>query len=126
MINAPNFPTSSGIKCSICRTDIRGQHKIYQTSFTFGVVCSSCRKRFSDEDIEMIVKIFFAFGGYFNKFDKAKFSINEVIVEFAEQLVNRGMDLCSANIKMWHKVLSHGITPETFLLELRKYIEQVR
>ena len=124
MINAPNFPTPSGIKCSICRTDIREPHKIYQTSFTLGVICRSCRERFSDEDVEMIVKIFFAFGGYFNKFDKAKFSIKEVIVEFAEQLENRGMDLCSANVKMWHKVLTHGITPVTFLRELREYIKQ--
>jgi len=72
----------------------------------------------------MIVKIFFVFGGHFNKFDKSKFSINEVIVEFAEQLENRGMDLNFANIKMWHKVLTHGITPEVFIRELRKYVEQ--
>ena len=123
MINAPNFPTSSGIKCSICRTDIRELHKMHQTSFMLGVVCRLCRERFSDEDIEMIVKIFFAFGGYFSKFDKANFSINDVIVEFAEQLENRDTDLYSATIKMWHKVLTHGITPEVFLRKLREYVE---
>ncbi|GAH27148.1 unnamed protein product, partial [marine sediment metagenome] len=30
----------------------------------------------------------------------------------------------SQNIKMWHKVLTHGITPNEFLEELSLYIEQ--
>ena len=125
MINAPNFSVSSGIKCSICRADIKERHKIYQTRLKLGVICSSCRKRFSDEDIEMIVNIFFAFGGYFGKFDKSEFSIDDVIVEFAEQLDSKEVNLHSANIRMWHKVLTHGIVPEEFLKELSLYVEQV-
>ena len=85
----------------------------------------SCTKRFSDEDIEMIVNIFFAFGGYFGKFDKSEFSMDEVIVEFAEQLETKEINLHSANVKMWHKVLTHGITPEEFLKELSIFVEQV-
>ena len=125
MINAPNFAISSGIKCSICRADIKERHKMYQTSLKLGVICMSCRKRFSDEDIEMIVNIFFAFGGYFSKFDKSKFSIDDIIVEFADQLENREINLHSANVKMWHRVLTHGVTPEEFLEELSLYVEQV-
>jgi len=97
---------------------------MYQTSVKLGVICRSCRKRFSDEDIEMIVNIFFAFGGYFGKFDKSEFSIEDVIVEFADQLETREINLHSANIKMWHKVLTYGITPEGFLRELEEYVEQ--
>jgi len=125
MINAPNFAVSNGIKCSICRADIKERHKMYQTSLKLGVVCRSCRKLFSDEDIEMIVNIFFVFGGYFGKFDKSKFSIDDVIVEFAEQLETKEINLHSANVKMWHKVLTHGITPKEFLEELSLYVEQV-
>jgi hypothetical protein len=97
---------------------------MYQTSLKLGVICRSCRKRFSDEDIEMIVNIFFAFGGYFGKFDKIEFSIEDVIVEFADQLETREINLHSANVRMWHKVLTHGITPEGFLRELGEYVEQ--
>ena len=98
---------------------------MYQTGLKLGVICRSCRKLFSEEDIEMIVNIFFAFGGYFGKFDKSEFSIDDVIVEFADQLDKREITLHSANVKMWHKVLTHGITPEAFLEELSLYIEQV-
>ena len=72
----------------------------------------------------MIVNMFFAFGGYFGKFDKSEFSIEDVIVEFADQLETREINLHSANIKMWHKVLTYGITPEGFLRELGEYVEQ--
>ena len=125
MINAPNFAVSSGIKCSICRADIKERHKMYQTSLKLGVICRSCRKLFSEEDIEMIVNIFFAYGGYFGKYDKSEFSIDEVVVEFAEQLSLGSTDLHAQNIKMWHKVLTHGITPQAFLEELSLYVEQV-
>jgi len=97
---------------------------MYQTSLKLGVICRSCRKLFSEEDIEMIVNIFFAFGGYFGKFDKSEFSIDDIIVEFAEQLETKEINLHSANVKMWHKVLTHGIAPEEFLRELGEYIEQ--
>ena len=123
-MKAPNITISSGIKCSICRADIKEQHKMYQTSLTLGVICRSCRKRFSDEDIEMIVNVFFAFGGYFGQFDKSKFSIEEIIVEFAEQLNAGNTTFHSQNIKMWHRVLIHGITPEVFLRELGECVEQ--
>jgi len=125
MINAPNCTISSGIKCSICRADIKERHKMFQTSLKLGVICRSCRKRFSDEDVEMIVNLFFAFGGYFGEFDKSEFSIDDVIVEFAEQLDAGRATFHSQNLKMWHKVLTHGITPKEFLKELSVYVEQV-
>jgi hypothetical protein len=31
----------------------------------------------------------------------------------------------SQNIRMWHKVLTHGITPKEFLKELSAFSEQV-
>ena len=124
MMNSLKTSITNGIKCSICRADIKDRHKMYQTSLKLGVICKSCRKLFSDEDIEMIVNIFFAFGGFFGKFDKSNFSIGEVIEEFADQLETRELNLHSANIKMWHNVLTHGITPQEFLQELGEYVEQ--
>ena len=97
---------------------------MYQSSLKLGVICRVCRCRFSDEDIEMIVNLFFAFGGYFGKIDKSEFSIDEIIVEFAEQLNAGNNTLHSQNIKMWHKVLTHGITPEEFLRELGEFVDQ--
>jgi len=123
-MNMPNITISSGIKCSICRADIKERHKMYQTRLKLGVICRMCRCRFSDEDIEMIMNLFFAFGGYFGKFDKSEFSIEDVIVEFAEQLNAGNTTLHSQNIKMWHRVLTYGITPEEFLRELGECVEK--
>ncbi len=69
--------------------------------------------------------MFFAFGGYFGQFNKSEFSIQNVVVEFAEQLDSGNSTFHLQNVKMWHKVLTHGITPEEFLEELSLYVEQV-
>lgn len=123
--NAPDIAISSGIKCSICRADIKERHKMYQTSLKLGVVCRSCRNRFSGEDIEMIVNLFFAFGGYFGKFDKSEFSIDDAIVEFAEQLNADNANFHKQNVRLWHKVLTYGITPQEFLEDLSFQVDQV-
>ena len=124
MINAPKPKVTSKIKCSICRADIKERHKVYQSSLKLGVICNLCRQRFTDEDIEMIINMFFAFGGYFGARDKSKFSINDIILEFAINLDEGKVNFHSQNIKMWHKVLTHGITPQQFLEELSIYVEQ--
>ena len=124
MINAPKPKVSSKLKCSICRADIKDRHKIYQSSLKLGIICYICRQRFSDEDIEMIINMFFAFGEYFGAHDRTKFSINDIILEFALNLDEGKVNFHSQNIKMWHKVLTYGITPKEFLEELSLYVEQ--
>ena len=124
MINAPKPKVSSKLKCSICRADIKDRHKVYQSSLKLGIICDICRQRFSDEDIEMIVNMFFAFGEYFGARDRSKFSINDIILEFAINLDGGKVNFHSQNIKMWHKVLTYGITPKEFLEELSLYVEQ--
>ena len=124
MINAPKPKVSSNLKCSICRTKIKDRHKVYQSSLKLGIICNLCKHRFSDEDIEMIVNIFFAFGEFFGARDKSKFSIKDMILEFAIELDDGKANFHSQNVKMWHKVLTYGITPNEFLEELSLYIEQ--
>jgi hypothetical protein len=72
----------------------------------------------------MIVNMFFAFGGHFGACDRSKFSINDLILEFAINLDEGKLNFHSQNIKMWHKVLIHGITPKEFLEEISNYVEQ--
>jgi hypothetical protein len=124
MINTPIPKISSKLKCSICRTDIKDRQKVYQSSLNLGIICDICRQRFSDEEIEMIVNLFFAYGEYFGARDRSKFSIRDVIVEFAIDLNEGRANFHSQNIKMWHKVLTHGITPKEFIEELSLYAEQ--
>jgi hypothetical protein len=68
--------------------------------------------------------MFFAFGEYFGARDKSKFSINDIILEFAINLDKGKVPFYLQNVKMWHKVLTYGITPKEFLKELSVYVEQ--
>jgi hypothetical protein len=124
MINTPNSKVSKQIKCSICRVDIKDRNTMYQSSLKLGVICKSCRDRFSKDDIEMIVNLFFAFGGYFGQFDKSDFSIDDLIVDFARQLDAGNSTFHLQNVKMWHKILTHGIAPKEFLKELSMFVDQ--
>ena len=124
MINTPDSKISNQIRCSICRVDIKDRHELYQSSLKLGVICKACRERFSEEDVEMIVNLFFAFGGYFGQFDKSEFSIDDMVIEFAEQLDAGNSTFHLQNVKMWHKILTHGIAPKDFLKELSMYVDQ--
>ena len=124
MINTPTPKVSSKLKCSICRADIKDRDKTYQSSLKLGIICEVCRQRFSNEDIEMITNLFFAFGEYFGARDKSKFSIKDVVIEFAVDLNEGKANFHTQNVKMWHKVLTYGITPREFLEELSLYVEQ--
>ena len=124
MINTPDSKISNQIKCSICRVTIKNRHELYQSSLKLGVVCKTCRERFSEEDVEMIINLFFAFGGHFGQFDKSEFSIDDMVIEFAEQLDAGNSTFHLQNVKMWHKILTHGIAPKDFLKELSTYVDQ--
>ncbi len=124
MINGFRGKVSTKLKCSICRADIKDRHKVYQSSLKLGIICNTCKRRFSEEDVEMIINIFLAFGGFFGEHDKSKFFLKDIILEFAIELDDRKTNFHSQNVKMWHKVLSYGITPKEFLEELSLYVEQ--
>jgi len=72
----------------------------------------------------MIINIFFAFGEHFGARERSKFSIKDVILEFAIDINKKKANFHSQNVKMWHKVLTYGITPREFLEELSLYVEQ--
>ncbi len=97
---------------------------MYQSLIKMEVICKTCRERFSEDDIEMMVNIFFAWGGYFGEFDKSKFSMHKTILEFAEELDAGNSTFHLQNVKMWHKILTHGITPKEFLEKLSVFAEQ--
>ena len=123
-MNTSNTTITNEIKCSICRADIKDRHNVYQSSLKLGIICNLCKQRFSDEDIEMIINIFFAFGEFFGARDRSNFSIEDIILEFAKNLDEGKVNFHSQNVRMWHKVLTHGITPKEFLKELSAFSEQ--
>ena len=70
----------------------------------------------------MIASLFLAYGGYFGQYEKGALSIQSLIIKFAQKIDLGTETLTSTNIKMWHEVLTHGITPNEFLTALKEYI----
>ena len=63
------------------------------------------------------------YGGYFGQYDKQDFSIDEAVLEFADQVGTGKNTFQSQHLKMWHEVLTHGVNPKEFLKELSLLLE---
>lgn len=109
------------IKCGICRNEIKRGASIYQEGLTFGVVCEECYKSNSQQDLELMANLFLAYGGYFGKLRRNKFSVYKTIKKLMEKF-QPGKDLDSLielNIKMMHQALLYGVTPQELIHGLK-------
>ena len=111
----------SSLKCGICRREITRGATIYQESTHLGVVCIECHKDNSEEDLELMANIFYAYGGYFGKLRSSKFSVYKtlkgIIANF--QASGESISVEEINIKMMHRALLHGVTPHQFVEGLK-------
>jgi len=126
MINRPDHINTDHIKCAICHSDINNYSKIYQSDPNFGVICGNCRNRFTKEDLELISSLFLAYGGFLGKLKRSQFSIIEVIKDLSKELVeqNDSLSIENLNIKVLHKALVHGITPNEFIELLKSFLNE--
>ncbi len=109
------------LKCAICHNDIKQDNHLYQSERNKSIVCPNCWKLFSKEDIELIIDLFFAYGGYFGKNDSSDFSVNEILKNLTQESES-DLDLDQLNIKLLHKALLCGITPEDFVKKLNEIL----
>ncbi|MFX1478034.1 MAG: hypothetical protein ACFFCI_07865 [Promethearchaeota archaeon] len=116
---------SYSIKCSICRNEIRERATFYQSGITCGVICVDCYKRFSNEDLDLIANLFLAYGGYFGQYKRSQFSILKILQAIYEDLfpLYRKRGLEELNIRMLHKALLHGISPQEYIENLNLLIK---
>jgi len=112
------------LKCALCRKDIEDNTYIYQLGLNYSLVCDSCFQRFSKEDIELMTNFFLAFGGYFGSLKDEHFSIQKVLDELIEEIQAKKerLNLNELNIKILHKSLLYGITPQQYVRKLKKYL----
>jgi hypothetical protein len=109
------------VKCGICRNEIKRGASIYQEGLTFGIVCETCFKSNSQQDLELMANLFLAYGGYFGKLKQNKFSVYKIIKKLMEKF-QQGKDLDSLidlNIKMMHQALLYGVTPQELINGLK-------
>ena len=113
------------VRCGICRVEIRDRAEIYQAGVNFGVVCISCYKQFSTEDIELMSNMFIAYGGYFGILKDSRFSTLDILEKLTTDVGKQGdvVNIENVNVQLLHKVLLHGITPKQYTHELQKLVE---
>lgn len=120
-----NESISNTIKCSICRSDINPNTSFFQSAVTFGVVCSSCKEKFSEEDITLILELLLVYEGYFGMYERSHFCLEEMIKEVVMENkdVSGVPDFGKMHINILHKALTYGITPQEFEQQLVAYLE---
>lgn len=126
MINYPDKAITNHIFCVICNSNIKNCSNLYQSKVNFGVICNSCMKKFSKDDLELISSIFMLYGGFFGKLDSSDFSIKKLINDLSQSFENTKMKITieNMNIKVLHNALLHGISPEELIDILKSYLSE--
>ena len=109
------------LKCSICRADIKDNSAVYQSKTNYGIVCDSCYRKFSEEDIELVLTLFLTYGGYFGKLPKEQFSFHEALKEIQDSVDMKedSTQILELNTRLFHRSLLHGLYPEQYLDQLK-------
>jgi len=121
----PHF-THETIKCGICRTELQRGASIYQEGLSFGIVCEKCYKNNSSDDLELMANLFLAYGGYFGMKKRSEFSLYKEIKKLTAKIQpgKTPDSLISLNIKMLHRAVLYGVTPQEVILGLKILIEE--
>lgn len=126
MIGKLKKRSDNSVKCGICHGEIVDRAQIYQTGLNLGVVCSKCYKRFSANDLEMIANMFIAYGGYFGMLQDSKFSLVKTLEVIMKNSLRENIiaNTEQVNIRLMHKALLHGITPEQYVQNLSLLVDE--
>jgi hypothetical protein len=125
MIGKSDKRLDHSIKCGICRVEIVDRAQIYQAGINLGVVCSNCYKHFSANDLEMMANMFIAYGGYFGMLKDSDFSLVKTLENIMKNALKEKKIVNSEqiNIKLVHRALLHGISPEQYIQNLAFLVE---
>lgn len=117
-----DFDTNSIVICSVCHSNITDLVGVYQSPVNFAVVCRQCLSRFTQNDIEMMIGLFFLYGGFFGKLKNRTFSLDEVLSSL-EMPINKE-EVEEMNQRLMHQALIHGLKPFQFNQKLQIYTEE--
>ena len=119
----PNIIISS-MSCGICSAEIKNRASIYHSGVYTRVICENCLKKFSSNDIELMVNLFTAFGGYFGKYKKPEYILYIILKELKEKskFTENSFSLAEIKLEFLHKALICGISPEKFFQGLKTMV----
>ncbi|MFX0032563.1 MAG: hypothetical protein ACFE8E_02870 [Candidatus Hodarchaeota archaeon] len=118
---------SKKIECAICRADIKSLKDTYQSYEFHSIVCKECIKKFPSGDIDMMISLFYIYGGYYGQKKDTPFIIEDLLPLIVDDLSKQGCSI-KENIeefskKSFHQALLHGISPEEYIKSLRSLLE---
>jgi len=113
------------LKCSICRRNIKINANMFQTKLRLEFICDNCYLNHSKEELNLILNLFDAYGGYYGCEKDINAQNSEIIkklaIEIKRKTRNNSIDLDSFKLKIIHKALLRGISLELYEKELKKF-----
>ncbi|MBD3214921.1 MAG: hypothetical protein GF311_20075 [Candidatus Lokiarchaeota archaeon] len=104
--------------CGICNNKIDNPMNTYTSKFIPIPACEECSRKYSDEDLEIMLNMFLAYGGYFGQFHQKHFSLKKSL-DNMRQITRAGVERAEEmNILLLHTALLHGIPPHQYFSEL--------
>ena len=103
-------------RCDVCQEEIKFKATIYDSGVNHRVICELCYKRFPKNDLELMLNLFNAYGGYFGKFKKLKSSVYKRLREYNENGFknNDSSRANQINLQLLHAALLFGFTPQEY------------
>ena len=102
------------LKCGICGNKITDRKSSYHSKFVPCSACERCRSTFSEKDIEIMLNMFLAYGGYFGQLSEKDFSLEEYMEKIGIEENLNSEETEELNVLILHALLLHGITPEQY------------
>lgn len=98
--------------CKICSNEIENFSTITVNSLTKDMVCKHCPDKFEASDIEFMVRMFTAFGGYFEQFKLETERRDKYLEKFRKTRKKSISKVGATEISLLHQCLLHGIHPK--------------
>ena len=114
--------TMQVVRCCVCHSTINGTEGIYQSPSLYSIACQACSRRFSHEDLGVMMNLFYLYGGYFGKKKRGNFNLEAVLDSIGNEIPIEFDQLDTINQKVMHVALLHGFSPSEFSKLLEEYI----
>ncbi|TFF87472.1 MAG: hypothetical protein EU548_10240 [Promethearchaeota archaeon] len=117
MCDPENFQKTT---CTICHTKIMNNEVAYRSSVSKASVCQRCDFKYPRWELELMIGLFLAYGGYFGKYRSLYKSVEEVCLESVDHLEKLGKEVRfeEIDIKILHTMLLHGYTQKDYIAYL--------
>jgi pyruvate/2-oxoacid:ferredoxin oxidoreductase beta subunit len=100
------------VQCELCHCDAKTKPSIKRLGVNFVVICKTCIEQFSEQEMELMVNMFTAFGGYFNQYRTSKEIQQQIIKEVAEEYSRKEQSRAKleSDVRTLHKAFLNGIS----------------